>query len=71
MPIFNVSATVTLSTTYDAPDAATAERWMSQRIAAVDDGLDRIDPEMSSTVTLAPMALESPGLVTNVTIELV
>jgi len=70
MPIFNVSATVMLSTTYDAPDAATAERWMSERITAVDDGLDRIDPEMSSAVTFAPMALESPGRVMSVTIEL-
>jgi hypothetical protein len=71
MPTFNVFATVTLRTTYDAPDKAQAERWMSERIKGVDDSLDRVDPEMTLMVTLAPMALESPGLITNVTIELV
>lgn len=70
MPIFNVSATVTLYTCYDAPDAATAERFMAERIAAIDEGIDRFDPEMTSQVTIAPTAIEAPGGITSVTVTL-
>ena len=43
---------------------------MAERIAAIDEGIDRFDPEMTSQVTIAPTAIEAPGGITSVTVTL-